>query len=483
MAKIWKYTKLMLKLVGVLFVATLVYFSPNIYHIYKWNPVVTPLTSYLYSSPETQVQARLDDIHFLRKLQSIDNSFTPAASTQFHNELNDLKSVAASISDAEFALAAAHAVALADNGHTNISANSLAEDFNLLPVKFHWFNSDLHIVRAAPDYQHLLGAKVNAIGSKTVSEASVIANSYFGGPQNWRQYLSTVILESPALLNASGVSDKSNSTMLNLTLENGRPLDIELAALPPKPETIYRGIRPWMVLSEKRLPQETSPWHQYTSSWEDMPLYLSKPDTPYFVEEMEASNGLYIYLSFMLSYDEHNIYTFWEELNRHIADKRYKFIILDLRNNPGGDYNSSVSHVAKLPDHLESDGKLFVATTNATFSAAIVSTSVAKFHGGEQTQIIGTRVGDRDQFWAEGGFPFKLPNSQYRFSYATGYHDWVNGCADTHPLCFSGNEGIVNPIRSLDPDIHVPLKFEDYKLGKDTVMERILEIMKPRTSE
>ena len=461
---------------GVLFVAALVYFSPNIYHIYKWNPVITPMLSKLYGEAGTKEQARLEDIEFLRKLPDIDRSFTEASLEAFKSELDTLEERVADISDAEFSLAIAHAVANSDNGHTNISQRGLIAKNNRLPIRTYWFDGHLHIVRSHPDYADLLGAEVLAFGQTPVQAALTEANQYFGGPKNWRTYMSTTILESPALAHAAGIADSPEKTSLRVLRTDGSEETIELPALDAEPDSSFSGIFPWMVQTRQAYPGEQVDWVTVADDWQTAPLYLSRADTPFFFEEMMDGKGLYIHVSFMLNLRDHNIYQFWERVSAHLEGKHYDAIVLDFRNNPGGDFNSSVATVKTLPNHLTDDGKLFVATSSATFSAAIVNTSVAKYYGGNKTIIIGERVGDRDQFWAEGGFPFRLPHSDYAISFATGYHDWVNGCTGKHPYCYDGNANIENPINSLDPDVPVVHTFKDFSAGLDPVIEKVKQI-------
>jgi len=475
--KLWAGLKLCLKwalrITLVVIAGALLWFSPNIYHIYKWNPVFTPLSSHFYGEAETRTEAQADDIEFLGKLLKIDRSFSPESRAGFKAELNALNARAGNMSNAEFALGVAHAVALADNGHTNISQRSLMTLNNRLPVRFYWFNGNLHIVRAHPDHESLLGAEVIAFGHMPANTALARANRYFGGAENWRTYMSTAILESPALLEAAGIAGNGEQVSLSFRSTTGDKFETQLNALPAMESPNFSGIYPWMVLSDRKQPGEETPWASLADSWVKAPLYLSRPEVPFFFSEDQSANSLYVQVSFMLDLADNSIDEFWQSLETTIAGSQYDTILLDLRHNPGGDFNTSVGPVSRLPDHLTDNGHIYIATSRATFSAAIVNTSVAKYHAGERAVIIGERVGDRDQFWAEGGFPFRLPHSGLRISFATGFHDWVNGCMGKHPLCYDGNEGVENPISGLDPDVHVPLTFKDYSRGVDPVLVTI----------
>lgn len=67
-------------------------------------------------------------------------------------------------------------------------------------------------------------------------------------------------------------------------------------------------------------------------------------------------------------------------------------------------------------------------TSANTFSAAISTAARLKYFGGTQTILIGEPMGDRLQFWGEGGRTV-LPNSQITIRYTTAYHDWEHGCS------------------------------------------------------
>jgi len=82
-------------------------------------------------------------------------------------------------------------------------------------------------------------------------------------------------------------------------------------------------------------------------------------------------------------------------------------------------------------------------------------------------------MGDYGQFWAETGFPFTLPNSRYRISYATAYHDWEQGCTGVHKYCFTRNAAHEGSIGSLAPDKLVAPTYGDYASGRDIVMDWI----------
>lgn len=101
-----------------------------------------------------------------------------------------------------------------------------------------------------------------------------------------------------------------------------------------------------------------------------------------------------------------------------------------------------------------------------------------KYYAGEKSLIIGSPMGDREQFWAERGTPFRLPNSGFLVRYATAYHDWANGCKE-HPYCYT--QVLIHgvPAGSLSPSHIIEPAYADYAAGRDVVMEWIYELELP----
>ena len=88
--------------------------------------------------------------------------------------------------------------------------------------------------------------------------------------------------------------------------------------------------------------------------------------------------------------------------------------------------------------------------------------------------IIGAPMGDREQYWGEHGLPFILPNSGFQVSYATGYHDWANGCED-HPYCFTQFLKHGAAAGSLAPSHIIEPTYADYAAGRDVVMDWVYQ--------
>jgi hypothetical protein len=170
--------------------------------------------------------------------------------------------------------------------------------------------------------------------------------------------------------------------------------------------------------------------------------------------------------------------TFVERTFEEAAARQPRFAVVDLRSAPGGSYPRAAELTRDLPALIPEGGKIFILTSGNTFSAGIVTAARLKYFSGARAEIVGEPVGDHPQFWAEAATRIVLPNSALRVGYATGYHDWENGCSFTQILvCYPPNYFMGVAAGDLDPTVPVSWSFADYLEGKDTALERILQII------
>lgn len=103
-------------------------------------------------------------------------------------------------------------------------------------------------------------------------------------------------------------------------------------------------------------------------------------------------------------------------------------LVVDLRGNPGGSFLKALPLVTLIKDPSY-DHRCAVLVNGYTFSAALVVAVLIDFHLGSRATLIGSDMGDRLSFWAEGGL-LDLPDSGAKLRYSTGWHDWQTGVAN-----------------------------------------------------
>jgi hypothetical protein len=145
-------------------------------------------------------------------------------------------------------------------------------------------------------------------------------------------------------------------------------------------------------------------------------------------------------------------------------------VILDLRYDDGGDYVNTYGFARDLPKLIPPAGRIIMLTGSATFSAGISTAAFVKHAGGERVVIVGEPVGDRLQFFSEGGRAC-LPNYSLCVAYETGKHDYQHACTDWD-VCFWLDYFFQFRVKSLGPDEVIPLSFKDWWSGVDPVLDR-----------
>lgn len=466
MFKILRWTLLIALLAAGGFVAVN---WPMVKQIARFSPLILPP---FYGTPANRTEAQQQDIKFLRRLVDYDRSFSPEELRAFHAHVDALAARAGTMTDAQLFLGAAQAAAISDNGHTNVGAGPLYRRFSRVGVKVFWFADGLFIVRARNELADLVGAKIVTVEGVPAEKVAHRLGQYFGGPENFRRLYGSLFIESPEIMHAAGLCASPDRMTVGVSNPSGTTRDVILvgtktdsaAALPPR--------WPWMTLTAAPMADEGSQWRStLAGTGAQVPLYLRDPEKNFLWTRL--GGGVYVRPHLLLKRAETPILANFAAVIEAGTAKPFDFMIVDLQQSPGGDFTKVLDFAKKAPNTIKPGGHLYIATGAQTFSAAVVTTALLKHHGGEKSLIIGERAGDREQFWAETGFPFTLPNAGFTINYATGYHDWEKGCAGKHEYCFDLNLIHEVPAGSLSPNIPLAATYADYASGKDLVLDWI----------
>jgi hypothetical protein len=170
--------------------------------------------------------------------------------------------------------------------------------------------------------------------------------------------------------------------------------------------------------------------------------------------------------------DKRDIPSYLDKVTQQMKKKQPNQIIFDLRFNPGGDYHLPMSFIESMNDYLDENQRCWLITGNNTFSAGLITAAYVKHILGDKVIMVGEKVGDRMQFWADGGVKMTLPNSKIALRIWTAFNDWESGCKDLKK-CFwiAYFDGF--SAGTIDLDKEIPLSFYDYINGKDSVLEYI----------
>jgi hypothetical protein len=423
-----------------------------------------------FPAPNGRVEAMRQDLQVLAQLTSLDHSFTPESSARFERERLALEAGLAQMTPEDFEMEVSRLVAISGNGHTSVVRRS--RRLNQVPVRFAWFAEGLFVTRAKDPFSTLLGAQVISIEGRPVAEVLRALRPYVSGTADWARAVSPQLLQSPAALRGMRLAAAAESATYTVLKPSGELQTVELRADAPGSDLPYAD--PARNHSPEPADSASPQWRSWLTSPKMLPASLRDPDASIYLRQLDNGQGVYVHISSIMGDARGSLSRQLDGVLDAIAPGSLRYAVLDLRFDGGGNYMETLDFTKELPQRVRPDGQIFILTDQSTFSAAIVTFARAKYFAGNRAVVIGERVGDREQFWAEAGAQMELPNSKIRVNFATGYHDWERGCSwRDAPRCFWLNLVYDVPAGSLSPQVPLAWRFSDYSMGVDTVMAEV----------
>ena len=211
------------------------------------------------------------------------------------------------------------------------------------------------------------------------------------------------------------------------------------------------------------------PWATALATGPDsLPLYLRHPRQPYWFEFQPGTGLLYFQFNRSGNAEEGpGFEEFGDSLAAFIEQHAVRDLVVDLRLNSGGNLDVAQAFMKSLGENQKVNrrGRLFVIIGRCTFSAGLYH--AAQLRQFTEATFVGEPVGDRLDYWAEGG-ELTLPNSRAVICYSNGFHRYSSvDYPENHPYY----EELRIP--SLEPDVPAPLSSEGYFSGRDPALEAI----------
>jgi hypothetical protein len=373
--------------------------------------------------------------------------------------------------EAERYLEVASVVALADNGHSNVWAAPVY-DMGILPLRTYWFSDGLYVVRARTEHAELVGARIDSIGGVAIDDVVEVFSEYHGGHEgHLKSYFTVPWMISPVLLHAAGLGADPARARLSVTLQSGTTRVVDLGVDVSGQSPVRTA--PWVRLLDAELIGESGEWSFVQPAGERL-LTLRDARSPFRYVYLPDAGVAYLQLRSNIDQNGISVRDFAGDVEEYLRRDRPGAIILDNRFNGGGDLTRTADLALKLPGLVPESGRVYVLTSNATFSAGIYTSFYPKAADPVRTIVVGEHVGDRSRFFAESEGAFVLPASGWRISQSLELHDLGDGCPD-RDRCHLGGRGKLDiAVGSLAPDLEVAWTFEDFMAGRDPVLEYAL---------
>ena len=424
-----------------------------------------------YPTPRSVLEAQRQDLDYFAKVLALDRAFSPAARAAADKRITALESLSDALPSAKLQVALMQLMASADNGHSRMDATA-DEGTRVLPLRVSSFEGGFYVMRAAAPYGDMLGGRVKSIDGQTFEQILPRLETLRGGVEAFRRENAALFIIVQDLLYGLGIADDPKSSTWTVTLPEGREVTRRLESYPlPRGEGLPSGER-WLFPEQDN--DSEKDWVAYRPQAGEVPETWRNAGNHFRLFPALGGCAQVVRLQSIADSDGQQVTPFLAATEEALRAHPPCAVIVDLRGDGGGDYTKAWHFAHALPGLLRPGGHIFVLTDSLTFSAAITTTAFIKEAGGDRVTIIGQPVGDRLSFFSEGGRAC-LPNLKLCAYYQTGKHDYANACHDWHE-CFWLNWLYPVRVRSLQPDVVVPLKFEDWNAGRDAAYRMAVDL-------
>jgi hypothetical protein len=420
------------------------------------------------------LDAQRQDVRYFRQLIALDRSFAPAARAEANRRLDALEASGTAFDRPHFRVLLMQIDALADNGHSRVESGPGAAPIEL-PVRVLAFSDGVYVMRATENNADLLGGRVTAVDGQATDSVVSKLEQLRGGAANWRRLQASQYLTQQDLLYGIDVAPDIQHSNWTVETPAGATITRRLDAFSTPASEPAVFVTRW--LSSGPLAGMAGAWravepdHAQPMSWADF-------DQPFRSLRLPGTCTQFVQLKSNVDQGGQSIRDFLASTQRLLRQSPPCNVIFDLRYDDGGDYTNTYRFARELPRLIPSAGRVIVLTGPATFSAGISTAAFVKHAAEERAVIVGEAVGDRLQFYSEGGQAC-LPNHPLCVVYQTGKHDYQHSC-DDWTVCFWLNHFFELRVRSLGPDEVVPLSFKDWLAGVDPVLDRAMSLAAPK---
>ena len=287
--------------------------------------------------------------------------------------------------------------ALIGDGHTSVELPPRPR----LPIEFYWFDDGLRVVSVPAVNRGLLGAELIAMNEMTASDVAERLRAYI--PQGETQWFYRAgvpnLLNDPDILSAIGIG-AGQPVVFTFQMADGARKRLKLAAAAEAGDRATLG--------------------------DGAPLWRQN-ETKGFWSEGLADGSVYVNWR---SYD--GLADQGAALLQSLDLNHPRRLIIDLRDNSGGDYTVGRSFIDGIKSRawLNRRGVLYVMIGRKTFSAAM--TNAVDFKQTTEAILVGEPAGAAPNNWQEVR-RFNLPNSALRVGVSTRYYEFLPGKPEVLP--------------------------------------------------
>jgi hypothetical protein len=290
-----------------------------------------------------QLSTDLD--YFSKKLiQMHPNPFKYIKKEEFLSYIDELKTTFKDPGLEEVGIGLMKLIAKLKDGHTELGISYAVLGPLNYPFKFKYINDGYYVVSASEEYKQYLGSELTGINNKPISEIEALLTAIIPieNETSLKYYLPTKLIE-PNLLNYFGITHGNYAKFILQKEENKSVVEVTA-----------------VDYSKTKL-------LDINTTIKELDITLVKKEK-YWIKSIPALDAVYLQYN---NCEERKDYTM-SQVVRDIKSFNAKKLIIDLRNNKGGD--SEV--LDPLLDYIKKNGneiKTFPLVGADTYSSAIIN--------------------------------------------------------------------------------------------------------------
>ncbi|QQX76189.1 MULTISPECIES: S41 family peptidase [Aequorivita] len=324
-----------------------------------------------------------------------------------------------------------------NDGHTAVSLRNITT--HRFPFEIEFIEGQWYVTKTLKENEQILktalesinGISIDTVAKKVSGIAQFVENEY-SLKERTGSYLTTA-----ELLFHLNLIDSRGNAKFSFRDNNKKLLTADLEAITNEQWEGSEVSKLDLTIPEIKKPTIDNPNLWYTSISGTKAIYINFAGYPSF-EEMQV---------------------FGAQLVSEIQEKQIKQVIIDMRDNGGGDLyvGTVLAYALNLADCIDWKNGVFVLTSNKTFSAA--TSNAALFKQLLNAKIVGQPTGSNPNGYQDMD-SFTLPNSKLVITYSKRL------------FRLSPQENT-----ALQPDIIINQQQHDFFMGIDSVLKEVIRTL------
>jgi len=354
----------------------------------------------------------------------------------FLENIQTLKRKVPRLNDAEIKVQIARIIASVGDAHTSINMSL----YYLCALEFYWFSDGIYAVNTSKADEDLLYKRLTHIDGMEIKQVIDMLGTIISHEnQSFLKSLLPKYLPAIELLYGLKIAHKVEGLTFTVEDDKGNRQDCFVKSYPFK-EAMEKLRANQIHITRNKLP-----------------FYRRNADQNYWQEYIEACKTIYFNYHTCREMADESVQDFGNRLMHFIETSSAEKLVIDLRNNTGGNsalLDPFIETLAKCKK-LNQTGKLFVILGRDTFSSALLNAYALK--NKTKAILVGEPSGGKPNCYGEVQ-RFTLKNSGFVVCYSTKYYKLI--ADDLMP--------------SLFPDVEKGLTMQNYLDNEDPCLDYIL---------